>query len=483
MGFYHGLSGLNAASKSLDVSGHNIANSNTIGFKKSRAEFNEMVASAMGTGQCPGSAGAGIGVSVAAVTQQFSQGVITPTANGLDMAINGDGFFVVNTPDGVAYTRNGAFQLDKNGYLITANGDKVQGWADASATGTQPVDLQFPTGSGIPGRQTTSLQVQAANLPATAPNAYSQTPVTPRHTYGTSVQVYDSQGVAIPVEVYFVKVPNLQPIGNPSYDASLGLPIMVTDPVTGQDVLNPDVRAHEYQPNYAEYDASLGLPATITDPNTGLTVPNPDLRARQYLMEDVGNQWAVFDDLTGNTARGTVLFDGTGKMVSGSTMTLNIDPSATNPNNPPGNFSVTLDLSGMTQNDRKWSVDKMTQDGYASGELTGVNVAKDGTLMASYSNGLTRAEGKVALARFTNPQGLAPNGNNNWVQTNDSGPVLYGSAGSGSFGWVQGCALEESNVDLTAELVGMMTAQRAYQANAQTIKTQDQVFSTLVNLR
>jgi len=406
MGFYHGLSGLNAASKSLDVSGHNIANSNTIGFKKSRAEFNEMVASAMGTGQCPGSAGAGIGVSVAAVTQQFSQGVITPTANGLDMAINGDGFFVVNTPDGVAYTRNGAFQLDKNGYLITANGDKVQGWADASATGIQPVDLQFPTGSGIPGRQTTSLQVQAANLPATAPNAYSQTPVTPRHTYGTSVQVYDSQGVAIPVEVYFVK--------------------------------------------------------------------------------NGSNTWDVYDSLDpAATPVGQVRFDGEGKFASTlpAGLTLNVDPSATNPNNPPGNFSVTLDLSGMTQNDRKWSVDKMTQDGYASGELTGVNVAKDGTLMASYSNGLTRAEGKVALARFTNPQGLAPNGNNNWVQTNDSGPVLYGSAGSGSFGWVQGCALEESNVDLTAELVGMMTAQRAYQANAQTIKTQDQVFSTLVNLR
>ena len=364
-----------------------------------------MVASAMGTGQCPGSAGAGIGVSVAAVTQQFSQGVITPTANGLDMAINGDGFFVVNTPSGTAYTRNGAFQLDKNGFLVTANGDKVQGWADANATGTQPVDLQFPTGAGIPGRQTTGLSIQAANLPATAPDAISVTPNTPRHTYGTSLQVYDSQGVAIPVEVYFVK--------------------------------------------------------------------------------NGSNTWDVYDTLDPavTTPVGQVTFDGEGKFVSSTVTGLNVDPSAANPNNPPAPFNVTLDLSGMTQNDRKWSVDKMTQDGYASGELTGVNVSKDGTLMASYSNGLTRPEGKVALARFTNPQGLAPNGNNNWVQTNDSGPVLYGSAGSGSFGQITGCALEESNVDLTAELVGMMTAQRSYQANAQTIKTQDQVFSTLVNLR
>ena len=411
MGFHHGLSGLNAASKSLDVSGHNIANSNTIGFKKSRAEFNEMVASAMGSGQCPGSAGAGIGVSVAAVTQQFSQGVITPTANGLDMAINGDGFFVVNTPSGTAYTRNGAFQLDKNGFLVTANGDKVQGWADANATGTQPVDLQFPTGAGIPGRQTTGLSIQAANLPATAPAASSVTPNTPRHTYGTSVQVYDSQGVAIPVEVYFVKN------GSNTWDVYDGL------------------------------DDPSATPPVVRTPI------------------------------------GTVTFDGEGKFDSTTVTTLSVNPSVANPNNPPAPFTVTLDLSGMTQNDRKWSVDKMTQDGYASGELTGVNVSKDGTLMASYSNGLTRPEGKVALARFTNPQGLAPSGNNNWVPTNDSGVVVYGSAGAGSFGQIQGAALEESNVDLTAELVGMMTAQRSYQANAQTIKTQDQVFSTLVNLR
>ena len=405
MGFHHGLSGLNAASKSLDVSGHNIANSNTIGFKRSRAEFNEMVASAMGTGQCPGSAGAGIGVSVAVVTQQFSQGVITPTANGLDMAINGDGFFVVNTPSGTAYTRNGAFQLDKNGFLVTANGDKVQGWADANATGTQPVDLQFPTGAGIPGRQTTGLSIQAANLPATAPDATSVTPNTPRHTYGTSLQVYDSQGVAIPVEVYFVK--------------------------------------------------------------------------------NGSNTWDVYDTLDPavTTPVGQVTFDGEGKFVSSTVTGLNGDPSAANPNNPPAPWDVTIDFDNVTQFGSKFAVADLTQDGYASGELTGVSVSGDGTLMASYSNGITRPEAQVALARFTNPQGLASAGNNNWVATADAGPVIEGTAGSGSFGEIQGCALEESNVDLTAELVGMMTAQRAYQANAQTIKTQDQVFSTLVNLR
>ena len=418
MGFHHGLSGLNAASKSLDVSGHNIANSNTVGFKKSRAEFNEMVAGAMGTGQCPGSVGSGIGVSVAAVTQQFSQGVITPTANGLDMAINGDGFFVVNTPKGTAYTRNGAFQLDKSGQLVTANGDKVMGYPLDPLTGTRSTataePVKFPSGSAIPANPTTKAEIRLnldarAPLAAGDPAATPPVPATPRQTYGTSFQAFDSLGVAHPVSVYFEK----------------------------------------------------------TGPNT----------------------WAVFDGLDDPTATppvtatnlGTLTFNADGSLdTAASTLapvSLNLTNGATTP------LSVNIDLSNATQFGSSFAVAKIVQDGYASGELTGVSVSGDGTLMASYSNGITRPEAQVALARFTNPQGLASAGNNNWVATADAGPVIEGTAGSGSFGEIQGCALEESNVDLTAELVGMMTAQRAYQANAQTIKTQDQVFSTLVNLR
>ena len=418
MGFHHALSGLNAASKSLDVSGHNIANSNTVGFKKSRAEFNEMVAGAMGTGQCPGSVGSGIGVSVAAVTQQFSQGVITPTANGLDMAINGDGFFVVNTPKGTAYTRNGAFQLDKSGQLVTANGDKVMGYPLDPLTGTRSTataePVKFPSGSAIPANPTTKAEIRLnldarAPLAAGDPAATPPVPATPRQTYGTSFQAFDSLGVAHPVSVYFEK----------------------------------------------------------TGPNT----------------------WAVFDGLDDPTATtpvtatnlGTLTFNADGSLdTAASTLapvSLNLTNGATTP------LSVNIDLSNATQFGSSFAVAKIVQDGYASGELTGVSVSGDGTLMASYSNGITRPEAQVALARFTNPQGLASAGNNNWVATADAGPAIEGTAGSGSFGSIQGCALEESNVDLTAELVGMMTAQRAYQANAQTIKTQDQVFSTLANLR
>ena len=429
MGFHHGLSGLNASSKSLDVIGHNIANSNTVGFKNSRAEFNEMVASAMGASS---GNNAGIGVSVAAVSQQFSQGVITPSSNGLDMAINGDGFFVVQTPSGVAYTRNGAFQLNKAGELQTVNGDKVQGYKFNPDTGARESvtlsNLVFPTGAPIAAKQTGNVSA-VINLDARVDQ--TATPAPARATYGTSLEVFDEQGMATPLSMYFTKTdantwhvydsldPNAQPIGQLTFDSTGKL----------QGV--------------AAYSGA-------EDPN-GL---NPGDAG--YIPQ--------FSAPTGTTLNATV--------------------QTANPNAPnPGAWPVNIDLSGVSQLGSAFSVARLTQDGYASGELTGVNVASDGTLLATYSNGITRAEAQVALAKFTNSQGLVPDGNNNWVASNDSGPAIYGAAGSGSFGTIQGNALEESNVDLTAQLVNMMTAQRAYQANAQTIKTQDQVFSTLVNLR
>ncbi len=432
MGFHHGLSGLNASSKNLDVIGHNIANSNTVGFKSSRAEFNEMVASAMGASS---SNNTGIGVSVAAVSQQFTQGVITPSANGLDMAINGDGFFVVQTGTGIAYTRNGAFQLNKGGELVTVNGDHVQGYPIDPDTGlrtsTSLTNLVFPTGTPIAAKRTDNVK---ATLNLDARVDQNANPAPPRATYGTSLEVFDEQGMATPLPMYFQKTgantwavydsldASAAPIGQLSFDS--------TGKLTG----------------VAPY-AGLGV-----DPN-GLN------------HGDAGYETTH----TYGTPTGT---------------TLSTQVATTNPNNPnPGPWNVNIDLGSVSQRGNAFSVAKLTQDGYASGELTSVNVASDGTLLATYSNGITRAEAQVALAKFTNSQGLQPDGNNNWVASNDSGPPVYGTAGTGSFGTIAGSALEESNVDLTAQLVGMMTAQRAYQANAQTIKTQDQIFSTLVNLR
>jgi len=410
MAFQHGLSGLNAASKNLDVIGNNIANANTTGFKTSRAEFADMVASAMGAA---GGKSYGIGVETAAVSQQFSQGNVTITGNNLDVAINGNGFFKVQQTDGsFAYTRAGNFKLDKTGDLITNGGAQVMGFKVDEATGkatSEAQPLSFPTGAPIPAKQTSTITA-AMNLDARAKDAAGP-PAIPRATYGTSINVFDTQGVSTPVNLYFEKTAN-------------------------------------------------------------------------------ANEWNVYDSLTATTAvtGSPVKFDENGKIdLTTTSLTLNVTPTA-NPNAGTAApavapFAVTVDLSGATQFGSNFAVSDLTQNGYASGDLASINISNDGMVMASYSNGVTRAEAQVALANFSNPQGLLAVGGNNWIESIGSGPAVMGTPGSGKFGALRAGALEESNVDLTGELVNMMTAQRAYQANAQTIKTQDQVMSTLVNLR
>ena len=212
MSFQQGLSGLNAASKNLDVIGHNIANSNTVGFKASRAEFAEMVASAIGSA---GGSGAGIGVETANVAQQFTQGNLNITGNSLDVAINGNGFFMLKLPDQTqAYTRAGNFKLDKVGNMVTNDGAQILGYTVNPVTGqrtsTEPVPMVFPTAQPIPAKQTENI-VLGMNLDARAPDADGDPaatppiPATPRATYGTSLNVYDTQGVATAVNVYFEK--------------------------------------------------------------------------------------------------------------------------------------------------------------------------------------------------------------------------------------------------------------------------------------
>ena len=426
MSFQQGLSGLNAASKNLDVIGHNIANSNTVGFKASRAEFAEMVASAIGSA---GGSNAGIGVEVAAVAQQFTQGNLTITGNSLDVAINGNGFFTLTLPDGTAaYTRSGNFKLDKEGNMITNDNAKVMGFpvdpVTGLRTGTDPIPMVFPTAEPIPAKQTTKITA-AFNLDARAtdaagdPTATPPIPATPRATYGTSINVFDSQGVAKPVSLYFQKT--------------------ATD--NTWDV-------------YDALDDPTAVPPVVATPIGQITFDNNGA-------------------ITGPVAT---------PPATGFSLPLTVNPTPPNPNNLPA-YTVDVSLDKVTQFGTKFAVSNLSQDGYTSGELTGINIENNGMIMTRYSNGVTRAEGQLALSSFRNTQGLASVGSNNWVATFESGQPVVGTATDGSFGSLRSGALEDSNVDLTAELVNMMTAQRAYQANAQTIKTQDQVMSTLVNLR
>lgn len=419
MAFQQGISGLNAASKDLDVIGNNIANANTYGDKASRAEFADIYANTVA-----GSSNTiGIGTMLATVSQQFTQGTITPTDNPLDVAISGNGFFEVSGAGGaLSYTRNGQFKADNNGFLVNDQGQQLMGYP-ADATGTiipgTASPLQLPTGGIAPAVSTKiAMEMNLDSTSAvTAPAAGVPINFSDPTTYNnaTSQTVYDVKGQPVALTYYFQKA--------------------------ATDTWNVYVSA-----NGTPIATAGGNPApstTITFPTNGAAPTAP-----------VGTVALDIPSVTNAAGATTVPITG-----------------------------IALDLSGATEYGSQFGVTNLTQDGYAAGSLTGVSFSANGVVTATYSNGQTKPAGQLEMANFRNPQGLEPTGGNSWVQTQASGAPIVGVAGSGNLGVLQSGSLEESNVDLTQELVNMITAQRDYQANAQTIKTEDQIMQTIVNLR
>ncbi|MET0381997.1 MAG: flagellar hook protein FlgE [Burkholderiaceae bacterium] len=421
MSFQQGLSGLSAASKNLEVIGNNVANSNTYGEKSSRAEFADMYAAAM-IGSAGNNIDAGIGVQVATVAQQFTQGNITPTGNPLDLAINGNGFFQTqDNSSQVQYTRNGQFKVSATGTIVNDQGNKLLGYA-ADAQGNivagAALPLQLPTG-GIEPKQTAKNAIEfnldsrgAVTKPAAGGIDFTDTKT---YNNATSVTMYDAKGQDVSVSYYFQK--------------------------TGTDQFDVYATAN---------GTTIGGTASAPTPIASLTY----------------------------AADGSALVSPTGAVTLDIPASTNAAGAATLPI-----AGIQLDLTGATEFGSNFGVTNMVQDGYTAGSLTGVSVDQAGKLIAQYSNGQTKAAGQVELATFRNPQGLSPQGGNSWKQTGASGGPTVGVAGDGNLGALNAGSLEESNVDLTAELVSMITAQRDYQANAQTIKTMDQALQTLVNLR
>lgn len=421
MSFQQGLSGLNAAAKSLEVIGNNVANSSTVGFKQGQAQFADMYANSMNRS---GNSPVGIGVGVANVAQQFTQGNISSSNNPLDVAINGDGFFrMVGSLTNAAplYGRNGQFQINDDGYIInpSENGAYLTGWP-GTVTGGDPVPLKIDT-SNIPATETTGVKTKL-NLdsrlaaPVTAPFAANE-PTS--YNSSTGVTVFDSLGNTYNVQTYYVKNTTTS-----------------TATTTDWDV----------------YTTVDGMPTPAFTP--------PATQGKA----------------------GTLTFDDTGLLTASTATNLDLTAFA----KPGASFKaagISLDYTGTTQTGAAFVPIAQSQDGMAPGVLSGFSIGKDGRIIGSYSNSETRTLGQVLLVNFVNPNGLQPLGNNLYAATADAGEPLIGTPTNGSFGTLQSRAVEDSNVDLTAELVNMITAQRAYQANAQTIKTQDQIMQTLINLR
>jgi len=405
MPFAVALSGLNAASDDLGVTANNIANVNTTGFKKSRAQFSEVFA--VGT-QSVSSSASGSGVRLSTIAQQFTQGNIDFTDNALDLAIGGEGFFVLSDNGARSYTRAGAFGVDNDGYVVNAQGARLQAYPFAGDglfnTGT-PQDLQLTTGANPPSATTEASF--GINLPANAPVPANPVfdPADPssfNHT--TSVTVYDSLGAAHTATVYFIK------------DAAV-------------NTWNTEVQIE-------------GTPVA-------------------------GAAQIVFND------------DGSLNTPAGGLMPL----GAYNPGTGAADITMSLDFGTATQFGDNFGVNSLSQDGYTTGRLTGVSVDAEGVVFARFTNGQSTSLGKLALANFVSPQGLQQIGDTAWAESFQSGDALLGEAGTASFGNIQSGALEASNVDLTAQLVQMITAQRNFQANAQMISTADTVTQTVINIR
>lgn len=475
MSFNIALSGLAAAQKDLDVTANNIANVNTTGFKESRAEFADVYATSI---FASGRTKVGDGVSTSIVAQQFSQGSLQFTNNSLDLAITGEGFFTT-TPDrfsqDMTYSRSGAFKLNKDNFIVDNNGNFLQGFAvdpvdgenqSVSLSTTQPISI--PTSAGAP-RATTNIFLSMnldSRVVAQNRNAYSFDP-NDRSTYNhsTSVNIYDSLGESHTVTTYFRKVePEIDPATNSPYPWTEWQTFIVFDDKTSMPS-NP----------------ALTVPPGIFDPAN----PNDFGQGGVFLGD------RIFFDPNGNfilpeDPPQAPVFANTPR-IQLQAATLNDNGYLTNgaqfSNDVVLNFRDPSGVKLPTQYASTFDVTNLSQDGTTVGNLTGVDIDSFGRVLASYSNGDSAYLAQVAMVRFANVQGLKQVGNTSWKQSITSGEPIAGQANTGTFGAVNSSALEQSNVNLTTELVDLISAQRNFQANSRALEVNSTLQQTVLQIR
>ena len=436
MSFNIGLSGLYAANKQLDVTGNNIANVATAGFKSSRAEFEDVYsATRLGTG----SKTVGNGVRLANVSQQFGQGDVNNTGNVLDMGIQGNGFFILSDNGSLSYTRAGAFKTDAQNYVVDNNGNRLQGYGvDSNGKIINGVltDLKIDTSSLKPNPTTKVDQTMNLNSAETNPTVATFSPTdTNSYNKTISTKVYDSQGNEHTMDQYYVK--------------------------TGTNAW----RVYTYMDG-----------RTPSDPTNNTLTP---------LTADISfNSDGSINTLTA----------GAGWTKTGNTLTMTgwvpgaITNAATIPVTwgPNGSVAATggiaFNMALTTSYNSPTARTAQYQDGYATGQISSLTIDESGVMTANFSNQQTKAIGQVAVASFANEQGLQPIGGTRWKETYASGVAGVDAPKTGTLGAVVSNSLEESNVNLTNELVDLIKAQSNYQANAKTISTQSTIMQTIIQM-
>ncbi|WP_408097885.1 flagellar hook protein FlgE [Peredibacter sp. HCB2-198] len=420
--FNIGVTGLNAAGQSMGVIGDNIANAGTHGFKSSRAEFQDMLANSLKG--IDGGDQMGSGTKLAHITSQFTQGTVARTQNITDLAINGNGFFVVDAPFGKGYTRDGAFHFDKEGFMVNGDGYRVQGFQpDEKGNITNKQGAIKLGNTNIAATPTSEIKM-SMNLDS-RDGIKVFDPKNPDKTsnFNTSVTVYDSVGTARLVTLYFNK--------------------------------QADGATWEYHAMVDGADAANGVPGQMQE------MANGKLKFNQKgLLEEETPGMNSFNFNKGALPNQQIALNFGSSIKEGGT-----------------------GLDAATQFGSKSSVARHSQDGSSAATLASMSFNDDGVLTAVYDNGVQRELGQVAVAKFENNEGLFKTGKNLFKETRKSGQAALGKPGSDGRGEVLAKSIEQSNVDIAQEFIALMGAQRNFQANTRTITTSDQMLQEVLNIK
>ncbi|MDW6093575.1 flagellar hook protein FlgE [Vibrio rhizosphaerae] len=432
---YVSLSGLSAAQLDLNTTSNNIANANTYGFKESRAEFGDVYSNSLFTNAktTPGK-----GVQVNKVAQQFHEGSSIYTNNPMDLRISGTGFFAVAkdrlVPQQNELTRNGAFHINHDNYLVTSNDEYLLGYNVNPDTGDvlsyESSPINIPAEFGKP-KQTSNIDV-GVNLPANGdlkdPALFDfEDPET--YNRSTSSTIYDSMGQAYKMTTYYLKdqtQPNTWQVYYTMTDSAGEKPINIV----GGDAATPT--------GHVGHTLKFNNDGTLASINNGQNVVSEPLGA------------------------------------------------GANPINLNGadiNQVLSFGLDSSTQFAAPFELTKFDEDGATTGFLTKVDVNEEGSILGTYSNGENVTLGRVALVRVPNEQGLDKKGGTQWDSTNASGDKIWGESNKGSFGTINSGTLEQSNIDMTQELVDLISAQRNFQANSRALEVHNQTQQTILQIR
>ena len=457
---YSGVSGLQNHQTRMDVIGNNISNVNTNGFKRGRVNFQDMISQQMSGAAKPtdelggvNPKEVGLGMTIASIDNVFTQGNLQSTGVSTDLAIQGNGFFLLKSGEESFYTRNGAFGLDCDGTLVNpANGMRVQGWMAEEVNGQMlvstaatPEDLIIPVGSKDPAKETTNVNF-ACNLNKNTPEIVEGASADDiyKGTWGTEQKIYDSFGNEHMLSVSFQRVP-----GNPNqWEATVLIDADNADYTqTRVGLGTTDGMGNTFLVNFDNY----GALESVTDSAGNITNPEGQVVIQTSFAVAESNP-----DAEGNPYR----------------QTLNINLGTI------GSFKDTI-----TQSASKSTTKAFYQDGYTMGYLDNFKIDSSGIITGVYSNGTNRTIGQIALASFANDRGLEKAGDNTYVESNNSGMARIGESGVAGKGTLMAGALEMSNVDLSEQMVDMIVTQRGFQSNAKTITTADTLLETVLSLK